>query len=125
MIEIMYDMALLEAVKSQNPNNIPYPTPVELLKNKYNIDSLTFANNDKYYASDIKEYQKMNQSVLDRIQEEIDHCNEKFGNWEKVKRFELTPDIWSIDAGHLTPTMKLRRKIIKEKYNDLYQKIYG
>ena len=66
-----------------------------------------------------------NKMVIDRIQEEIDHCNEKFGNWEKVKRFELTPDIWSIDAGHLTPTMKLKRKIIKEKYNDLYQKIYG
>lgn len=66
-----------------------------------------------------------NQMVIDRIQEEIDHCNEKFGNWEKVKRFELTPDVWSIDAGHLTPTMKLRRKIIKERYSDLYQKIYG
>lgn len=66
-----------------------------------------------------------NKMVIDRIQEEIDHCNEKFGNWEKVKRFELTPDVWSIDAGHLTPTMKLRRKIIKEKYSDLYQKIYG
>ena len=66
-----------------------------------------------------------NQMVIDRIQEEIDHCNEKFGNWEKVKRFELTPDVWSIVDGHLTPTMKLKRKIIKEKYNDLYQKIYG
>ena len=66
-----------------------------------------------------------NKMVIDRIQEEINHSNEKFGNWEKVKRFELTPDIWSIDAGHLTPTMKLRRKIIKEKYSDLYQKIYG
>ncbi|WP_445717320.1 AMP-dependent synthetase/ligase [Flavobacterium sp.] len=63
--------------------------------------------------------------VIDRIQEEIDHCNEKFGNWEKVKRFELTPDVWSIVDGHLTPTMKLKRKIIKEKYSDLYQKIYG
>lgn len=63
--------------------------------------------------------------VIDRIQEEIDQCNEKFGNWEKVKRFELTPDVWSIVDGHLTPTMKLKRKIIKEKYNDLYQKIYG
>ena len=66
-----------------------------------------------------------NQMVIDRIQEEIDHCNEKFGNWEKVKRFELTPDVWSINDGHLTPTMKLKRKIIKEKYSDLYQKIYG
>jgi len=66
-----------------------------------------------------------NKMVIDRIQEEIDHCNEKFGNWEKVKRFELTPDVWSIVDGHLTPTMKLKRKIIKEKYSDLYQKIYG
>lgn len=63
--------------------------------------------------------------VIDRIQEEIDFANEKFGNWEKVKRFELTPDVWSIVDGHLTPTMKLKRKIIKEKYSDLYQKIYG
>lgn len=49
----------------------------------------------------------------------------KFGKWERVKRFELTSDEWSIDAGHLTPTMKLKRKIIKEKYKDLYTKIYG
>ncbi len=66
-----------------------------------------------------------NERVIKRIQREVDEINERFGNWEKVKRFELTPDIWSIDAGHLTPTMKLKRKIIKEKYNDLYQKIYG
>ena len=66
-----------------------------------------------------------NEKVINRIQKEIDAINERFGNWEKVKRFELTHDIWSIDAGHLTPTMKLKRKVIKEKYNDLYIKIYG
>ena len=66
-----------------------------------------------------------NEKVVKRIQKEIDAVNERFGNWEKVKRFELTSDIWSIDAGHLTPTMKLKRKVIKEKYNDLYIKIYG
>ena len=66
-----------------------------------------------------------NERVIKRIQREVDEINERFGNWEKVKRFELTSDVWSIDAGHLTPTMKLKRKIIKEKYNDLYQKIYG
>ena len=66
-----------------------------------------------------------NEKVVKRIQKEIDAVNERFGNWEKVKRFELTSDIWSIDAGHLTPTMKLKRKVIKEKYIDLYNKIYG
>ena len=66
-----------------------------------------------------------NPLIIKRIQEEVDHYNQKFGNWEQIKRFELTPDIWSIEAGHLTPTMKLRRKIILEKYKNLYQKIYN
>lgn len=65
-----------------------------------------------------------NERLIQRIQEEIDLQNEKFGNWEKIKRFELTPDIWSIEAGHLTPTMKLKRKVIKQKYIALYNKIY-
>jgi long-chain acyl-CoA synthetase len=66
-----------------------------------------------------------NPKVIERIQEEIDILNEKFGNWEKIKRFELTPDVWSIDGGHLTPTLKLKRKIVMEKYIDLFHKIYG
>ena len=65
-----------------------------------------------------------NPKVIARIQEDIDEANKKFGNWEQVKHFELTPDIWSIEAGHITPTMKLKRKIIKEKYQKLYDKIY-
>ena len=66
-----------------------------------------------------------NPKVIARIQEEIDSLNEKFGNWEKIKRFELTPEVWSIDGGHLTPTLKLKRKIVMEKYKDLYSKIYS
>ena len=65
-----------------------------------------------------------NPKVIQRIQEEIDILNEKFGSWEKIKRFELTPDVWSITGGHLTPTLKLKRKIIMEKYIDLFHKIY-
>ena len=63
--------------------------------------------------------------VIERIQQEVDSMNVKFGHWEQIKRFELTPDIWSIDGGHLTPTLKLKRKVVKELYKDLYQKIYG
>lgn len=66
-----------------------------------------------------------NQELIDRVQEEIDFYNQKFGNWEKIKRFELTPDVWSIEEEHLTPTMKLKRRVIKEKYMDLYNKIYS
>ena len=62
--------------------------------------------------------------VLNRLQEEVDAANEQFAKWEKVKQFRLTPDIWSIDAGHVTPTLKLKRKVIKEKYINLYEDIY-
>jgi long-chain acyl-CoA synthetase len=58
------------------------------------------------------------------IQEEIRTCNQKFGKWEQIKVFKLTPKVWSIDGGELTPTMKMKRKIIKEIYNDLYESIY-
>ena len=66
-----------------------------------------------------------NPKVIERIKEDISELNEKFGSWEKIKRFELTPDLWTIDGGHLTPTLKLKRKIVLEKYKDLYNKIYG
>ncbi len=66
-----------------------------------------------------------NERILTRFQKEVDEANESFAKWEKVKQFRLTPEMWTVDGGHLTPTMKLRRKIIREKYQDLYNEIYG
>jgi long-chain acyl-CoA synthetase len=63
-------------------------------------------------------------SLLEAIQKDIDEHNEKFGTWEQIKRFELIPEEWSIDEGHLTPTMKLKRKVVKEKYNSIIEKMY-
>ncbi|PQJ17916.1 AMP-dependent synthetase/ligase [Nonlabens tegetincola] len=63
--------------------------------------------------------------VIDRYQREVDHYNEQFGKWERIKRFELTPEVWSIDNEQLTPTLKLKRRNIKARYQDLYDKIYG
>ncbi|MEB3004289.1 long-chain fatty acid--CoA ligase [Capnocytophaga sp. G2] len=63
--------------------------------------------------------------VRERIAQEIEHINKKLGKWEQVKVFDLTPDEWSIDAGHLTPTLKLKRRIILEKYKDIYNTFYN
>ena len=63
--------------------------------------------------------------VHDRIQEEVDGINKKFGHWEQVKKFEITPEVWSVEGGEMTPTLKLKRKVVKEKYQKLYEKIYG
>ena len=63
--------------------------------------------------------------LIERIMQEVNTYNEKFGKWEKIKKIEITPEIWTIEDGHLTPTMKMKRKIIKARYMDLYNKIYG
>ncbi|MGA9637829.1 AMP-dependent synthetase/ligase [Flavobacterium sp.] len=66
-----------------------------------------------------------NEKVIARFKEEIDTINEKFGHWEQIKRFELTPDLWTPENGQLTPTMKLKRKVVLEKYKELFDKIYN
>ena len=66
-----------------------------------------------------------NERIIKRIQREVDKCNTNFGKWEQIKKFELTPEEWSIESGHLTPTLKMKRKIIKEIHKDLYNNIYG
>ena len=58
------------------------------------------------------------------FQSEIDSHNKHFGSWEQIKEFKLTPEEWTITEGHLTPTMKLKRKVIAEKYSDLIDSMY-
>jgi len=65
-----------------------------------------------------------NKKVIKRIHKEIVFANAEFGNWEKIKAFELTSEIWSIENGLLTPTMKIKRKAINKKFNHLHNKIY-
>jgi len=62
--------------------------------------------------------------IIERIQKEVSKSNQGFGNWEQIKRFELTPDVWCIEGGHLTPTMKMKRSVIFDLYKDLVSKIY-
>ncbi|MBU4537871.1 MAG: AMP-binding protein [Weeksellaceae bacterium] len=63
--------------------------------------------------------------LKERIGKEIAYLNTKLGSWEQIKLFELTPEIWSIESGVLTPTLKLKRKAVKERYIKLYNKMYG
>lgn len=65
-----------------------------------------------------------NKRVLDKIFDEVNQINERFGQWEKVKEIRITDDVWSVEEGHLTPTMKLKRKSVKEKYQTLFNSIY-
>jgi long-chain acyl-CoA synthetase len=66
-----------------------------------------------------------NEVLFEKINHEIRVHDHKFGKWEQVKEIRLTPEIWSIEAGHLTPTMKVKRKIVQEKYQSLVDEIYS
>jgi len=65
-----------------------------------------------------------NPNLIEVIEKEIQIHNQHFGSWEQIKKIKLTPEEWTIDAGHLTPTMKLRRKVIYDKYIDLIEEMY-
>jgi long-chain acyl-CoA synthetase len=67
----------------------------------------------------------VNTDIQNKVMDEVNNINERFGQWEKVKEIRLTPDVWSVDDGQLTPTMKLKRKVLKEKYNSLIENIYS
>jgi long-chain acyl-CoA synthetase len=62
--------------------------------------------------------------ISDRIMQEVDSLMEPFSQWERVKVIRVLPAPFSIDGGELTPTLKLKRKPIKEKYSALIAGIY-
>jgi len=66
-----------------------------------------------------------NPKVLDLYRELIDSFNKFFNHVEQVKKFELLPHEWTIDSGELTPTLKLKRKVIMEKYKGAVERIYS
>lgn len=63
--------------------------------------------------------------VKERIMEDVLEINKNFGNWEQIKVIEICPDVWSVDSGHLTPKLSLKRRNILKLYPDCYQRIYG
>lgn len=65
-----------------------------------------------------------NEKVIAFYQELIDSFNKFFNQVEQVKKFVLLPNEWTIDGGELTPTLKLKRKAIMEKYKAFYSTIY-
>ncbi len=65
-----------------------------------------------------------NPVIKKRIAVEIEKVNLKLGEHERIVKFEFTGNTWSVDTGELTPTLKLRRKIISEKYSSLLSKLF-
>ena len=97
--------------------------PAALIQPNFDYIKNWFAQNRIIAEGDLVSICR-NKSLLDEIQKEIDIHNQRFGKWEQIKKFELTPKIWSVENEFLTPTLKVKRNTLKTHYKDLITKIY-
>jgi long-chain acyl-CoA synthetase len=65
------------------------------------------------------------EKVRELIQQEVDKANRQVAPWESVKKFKLLDDQLTIDDGELTPTMKVKRPVVLEKFKDEIDAMYA
>lgn len=108
---ILYDLDLLQALKSYSPeklakNNID---PKTYIYQKYKIDSLQFAENNKYFASDIESYKIMFENVSNRLQKEKVLMDTLVNRESRVKAKKIRD---SIIKSSKNPKTKQKSKVI-------------
>ena len=59
------------------------------------------------------------------MQKEINKVNKRLGQVEQIKRFRLVCDSWTPETGELSPTLKLKRKELYDKYDHILKEIYS
>jgi long-chain acyl-CoA synthetase len=123
------------------------PQPIEnKMKESPYIEQMMVVGSDRKFVGalivpsmpNLKEWMKNNKIIFNGNQDAVAHpavrkffkdlvesFNTYFNNVEQVKKFELLPEEWSIDTGELTPTLKLKRKVIMEKYKEEINRIYS
>jgi long-chain acyl-CoA synthetase len=65
-----------------------------------------------------------NKDIINRYKREIQKYNSNFGDWEQIKKFKLISDEWSQQNGILTPTLKIKRNIVQEKYKNEINQLF-
>jgi long-chain acyl-CoA synthetase len=65
-----------------------------------------------------------NPKVIDMMKDMVESFNKYFNHVEQIKKFELLPNDWTINGGEMTPTLKLKRKVIMEKYREAIDRLY-
>ena len=134
-----------ELLKTSNGKYIA-PTPIEnKLKERYLIEQVMVIGNDKKYVSAlitanpeaVQNWCKEKNIPFTTLQEAITKpevkaafdrivkkVNEEFGHVEQVKRYILLADAWTTESGDLTPTLKIKRRVLLEKYKTEIENLY-
>ena len=83
-----------------------------------------YALEHKISFKDIEELINHNQ-IKDLFEKRFEELQKEFSRFEKIKKFTLLPKEFSIEAGEITATLKLKRKVIQKKYKELIDKMYA
>jgi long-chain acyl-CoA synthetase len=62
--------------------------------------------------------------VIALIDRAVDGVNKRVGSWEAIKYFTLLPRAFTEEAGEITPTLKIKRKVVAQKYADQIESMY-
>ena len=97
-------------------------TAALIVPNFYYLKGWCHAKNIDYTTDkDIIEHKE----IIDRIQREVDELNQGLNKTIQIKKFALVAEAWTPESGELSPTLKLVRRVVKERYKDIFNKIYG
>ena len=64
-------------------------------------------------------------AVLEEVEAAVSSANEQVSPVEQVKRYLVVPDEWTPESGEITPSLKLKRRVVLERYSDDIEKIYA
>jgi len=63
--------------------------------------------------------------VIERFAREVREVNKNLGEFEQIKRFRLVTEEWTPQTGELSPTLKLRRNVLNDRYRNIINEIYS
>ena len=66
-----------------------------------------------------------NPDLIAQIQSNVDSLNSELNHWETIKQFRVLPKELTVDGGELTPSLKVKRKIVEDEYSDLIDSMYA
>ena len=99
--------------------------PAALIVPNFNVCLDWAKENDSSLLNVTREEFINHSKIKQLIADEVDKLNSNFGNWEQIKKFILLPNEFTIETGELTPTLKMKRKIIAKKYEKEINEIYS
>jgi long-chain acyl-CoA synthetase len=89
-----------------------------------NFDALAEEASKRFILMTGEEDVIKDEQIIKLFEKEIQRISAGYGKWEKIKEFRIITDAWSLETGELTPTLKLKRRVIMDRYQSLINEIY-